>query len=402
MGAVDKVEGMCFDTTASNTGKMKGACILLEHYLGKDLLYLACRHHILEIILKSVFDCKMGATTGPQPEIFKKFQAQWSKIDKTKYNVGLDDETVQNTLKDYDVEEISSFLLNQLLIHQPRDDYKEFLVLSLVFLGKLSPEEFSFRLPGPIHHARWMAKALYCLKMFLFRNQFSMSSSELHSLRDICLFLVLIYVKPWFNATNSSMAPNQDLTLVKNLVEYKKIDSDLANAALSKLLNHLWYLNSEQVVFGLFDPTLPPQVKVNMASKLLALDDEEDSEEDREVKAQVRLDEADSLLDKELDYFVNQKTQNFFKRFNINPEFLVSEQETWKNNADYLRALKIVENLRVVNDTAERGVKLIQDFNILLTKNEEQKQFVLQAVDECRRLYPDVKKSTLSKDLPST
>ena len=67
-----------------------------------------------------------------------------------------------------------------------------------------------------------------------------------------------------------------------------------------------------------------------------------------------------------------------------------------------MRALKIVENLRVVNDTAERGVKLIQDFNILLTKNEEQKQFVLQAVDECRRLYPDVKKSPLSKDLPST
>uniref|UniRef100_A0A8D8XNF0 Uncharacterized protein n=1 Tax=Cacopsylla melanoneura TaxID=428564 RepID=A0A8D8XNF0_9HEMI len=31
----DKIEAMCFDTTAVNTGRSKGACVLLERLLGK-------------------------------------------------------------------------------------------------------------------------------------------------------------------------------------------------------------------------------------------------------------------------------------------------------------------------------------------------------------------------------
>ena len=48
---------------------------------------------------------------------------------------------------------------------------------------------------------------------------------------------------------------------------------------------------------------------------------------------------------------------------------------------------------------AERGVKLITDFNNLLTKDEDQKQYVLQVVSKCRALYPDVSKTTLTKAL---
>ena len=38
--------------------------------------------------------------------------------------------------------------------------------------------------------------------------------------------------------------------------------------------------------------------------------------------------------------------------------------------------------------TAERGVKLFEDFNHLLTNNEEEKQFVLQAVEANRKSIP--------------
>ena len=58
-----------------------------------------------------------------------------------------------------------------------------------------------------------------------------------------------------------------------------------------------------------------------------------------------------------------------------------------------------MKSLKVVNDVAERGVKLITDFNNLLTKDEEQKQYVLQVVHKCRKLYPDVSKHTLRKPL---
>ncbi|XP_011704858.1 PREDICTED: uncharacterized protein LOC105460119, partial [Wasmannia auropunctata] len=61
----DKVQALCFDTTASNTGCLQGASVLLEQKIGRDLLYLPCRHHIYEIILRSVFDEKISASTGP-------------------------------------------------------------------------------------------------------------------------------------------------------------------------------------------------------------------------------------------------------------------------------------------------------------------------------------------------
>ena len=73
-GVVDRVSAMCFDTTASNTGRRNGACVLLEQKLEKDLLHLACRHHILELVLACVFtECVLGSS-GPNVAIFKRFQ----------------------------------------------------------------------------------------------------------------------------------------------------------------------------------------------------------------------------------------------------------------------------------------------------------------------------------------
>lgn len=51
----DKIVSMCFDTTASNTGVRNGACKIIEDILGKPLFSLACRHHIMELILSHVF-----------------------------------------------------------------------------------------------------------------------------------------------------------------------------------------------------------------------------------------------------------------------------------------------------------------------------------------------------------
>jgi len=59
----------------------------------------------------------------------------------------------------------------------------------------------------------------------------------------------------------------------------------------------------------------------------------------------------------------------------------------------------IVRELRVVNDTAERGVALMQEFNALLTKDEEQTQFAIQVIKEHRKRYPDSKKEMLLKGL---
>lgn len=55
-----------FDTTASNTGKFKGACSLLERKIERDILFFGCRHHIYEIILSTVFTiCKVSPISRP-------------------------------------------------------------------------------------------------------------------------------------------------------------------------------------------------------------------------------------------------------------------------------------------------------------------------------------------------
>ena len=50
----------------------------------------------------------------------------------------------------------------------------------------------------------------------------------------------------------------------------------------------------------------------------------------------------------------------------------------------------------VINDRAERGVALVQDYNKKLTKNEDQLQFLLQVVKEHRRQFPDCTKRNLA------
>lgn len=48
------VEIVSFDTTSSNTSVDKGAAYLLETKLGRDLLFLPCRHHIGELLVKAL------------------------------------------------------------------------------------------------------------------------------------------------------------------------------------------------------------------------------------------------------------------------------------------------------------------------------------------------------------
>ena len=52
-------------------------------------------------------------------------------------------------------------------------------------------------------------------------------------------------------------------------------------------------------------------------------------------------------------------------------------------------------NLPVANDTAERGVSLIQSFILRFTKDEEQRQYLLQVVEQHRKKQPGTAKPSL-------
>lgn len=131
----DRVKAMCFDTTASNTGPYKGACILIEDKLGRKLIHLACRHHVLELIPTAIYEKLYCAPNGPDPQLFKRFLNAWSTIDKSKFNSGMEDEEMEPFLKTIQDSTIS-FCKEQLKIFQPRDDYKQMLELALLVMGE--------------------------------------------------------------------------------------------------------------------------------------------------------------------------------------------------------------------------------------------------------------------------
>ena len=176
----EKVVALGCDTTASNTGRVNGACINLERYLGKSLMYLQCRHHIFETVLRGVFDAIMGPTSGPETPLFKRFRESWTEINRVNVKHGIHNVSVKIAVADIR-ESVLHFLEEHLLDRHFRDDYKEFLELVGVFLGSSSSVNVKFRPPGPIHHARWMAKAIYCLKIFIFREQFKLTVREMSS-----------------------------------------------------------------------------------------------------------------------------------------------------------------------------------------------------------------------------
>ena len=85
----------------------------------------------------------------------------------------------------------------------------------------------------------------------------------------------------------------------------------------------------------------------------------------------------------------------FFEILHVPMDFLDADPP-WKMNATFQAAREQLKYLQVVNDHAERGRALIQQFNRSLTKDEEQLQFLLQVVADHRRNYPDARKEVLA------
>ena len=83
--------------------------------------------------------------------------------------------------------------------------------------------------------------------------------------------------------------------------------------------------------------------------------------------------------------------------FGHSHKFSRCDPNTWDSRDDYKIASSVANGLKVVNDLAERGVALIEEYNSLFTEYEEQKQYLLQIVQDHRSRFPDARKSTLTK-----
>jgi hypothetical protein len=95
--------------------------------------------------------------------------------------------------------------------------------------------------------------------------------------------------------------------------------------------------------------------------------------------------------------FVTSASFGFFDIAGISRDFLAMDPSDWPTHPSYAEGKSIVDGLRIVNDCAERGVRLITEYiNSPLTKDEEQLQFLLQIVKGHREQLPTLNKKGIS------
>ena len=247
----EHIGALVFDTTSLNTGHKNGIVVQLERYLGRNLLQLECRHHVLELVVGASCSLVYGPTSGPK-DFFKKLMDKWSELDLNNYTI-VEAPRHQRELSSQ-IEEIISFLqewVDKSTKQSLRHDYLEMVSLVILFLGGPKLEKIgvnTIKAPGAYNHARWMSKVLYTLKIALFRNQLReiYAPEDLENIYNLSIFISIFYVKAWLTCTDASNAPSNDLELMKKFLKaeegiktnpssYPSIFSDLIRLTREKL-----------------------------------------------------------------------------------------------------------------------------------------------------------------------
>ena len=190
-----------------------------------------------------------------------------------------------------------------------------------------------------------------------------------------------MYSKAWVLAPQATEAAHQDLILWKVLKTYSSEDKEISKEATKVLERHLWYLSEETVGLALFSK----EVSLITKEEIVKAMRKKSPSEVRKVRGDR---EIINLKDVSLASFATEKSVLLLTKLKIGKSFLEIEPTAWNDNADFKCGLERVQTLKVVNDTAERGVKLFEEFNQLITKDEEEKQFLLQVVESNRKAVP--------------
>lgn len=181
------------------------------------------------------------------------------------------------------------------------------------------------------------------------------------------------------------------MLLLNSLLNYTSIQPSIAKATSQKFSTHLWYLSPELVSLALFDGQVSSVTKRLMVEAMRNGDQEKDKDHCKRITV-----DLDSFHSKSLESFVTPKSVKLFQMLDLPEGFLDVDPDFWEQHDDFKQGAKRVSSLKVVNDHAERGVALIQEYSGLVTRDETQLQFLLQVVEDHRRLYPDSRKQTLS------
>lgn len=262
---------MVFDTTATNSGHISGSCTIFERDLvGKKMLWCACNHHKDERILHAVFRSLFGDSTSPENQAFLQFRdVIWKELDTSSDYQTLHIQSRQLKSREKEVITFYEDILTNSDGSLPRDDYRELAEIMLQLLGVDPPRGCRWYKPGGVSNVRWMASILYSAKIVAFSDQLELDEGVLELYTRFVLFCALYYVPWWLVASKGIDAPIHDLEFWNAMQSYKKGDPDVADAAITALERHLWYLTEEMAPISLFSDKLTNADKSAIAKEIL-------------------------------------------------------------------------------------------------------------------------------------
>ena len=268
------------------------------------------------------------------------------------------------------IEDAKIFLSDWLLQNiktKLKNDYFELARTAFLFIGGELPagvKSRDLRAPGAFHHARWMARVIYTLKIALFRSQVSHIFSEevMEEISSLALFFAVFYSKMWLTCTNAANAALVDLRYInllakvaekaaKNPSAWSVLFEDLMTAAHGKLEKHLSYL-SERLL-----PLCLVSDEVGMAEKNAIRRVMLKHKKSPTVLLQ-QVPYSAEFKTKSLKDFVGNDSWTLFDLLSSDRSFLRLPAAAWESHAQYKALKKVVSNLPVTNDAAERVLAL--------------------------------------------
>jgi hypothetical protein len=205
-------------------------------------------------------------------------------------------------------------------------------------------------------------------------------------------FVCLFYAKAFFRSPLPAAAPRVVLVFMSEVLQYRLIHPKLAFQCLQSCTRHLWYLTPGLVVLALCDKDLDNDAKEEMGKKLFSITRPKSG---KPVFPSIIWGEAS--LAPRLSFFISEESWLLFDLLGlVEPqEWLQTPVKMWELFSDYRKFKDYVSNVSVVNDLAERGMHMITEF-ASKCENKEEREALLQVVEQHREEFPDFSKKTLS------
>ncbi|KAG7169099.1 hypothetical protein Hamer_G029229, partial [Homarus americanus] len=141
------------------------------------------------------------------------------------------------------------------------------------------------------------------------------------------------------------------------------------HAAQAAISRHLWYLSEHLIGLSLFDDRIDTETKKNMVQNFQCPKKQDFSR---------RIVLSDETPISNVASFVTERTLDIFDVLTLDGKeraqlFLSKDPKTWKDDEVFITMRDRAINMKVVNDSAERELLLIERYNESITQNEDQK-----------------------------